>query len=50
MRVSQSSRREVNVKIDYNGYDIPDEFVVGHGLDYAQNYRNLSYVGILKGE
>ena len=48
--LNKPSRREVNVKIDYNGYDIPDEFVVGYGLDYAQNYRNLSYVGILKGE
>ncbi len=48
--LNKPSRREVNVNIDYNGYDIPDEFVVGYGLDYAQNYRNLSYVGILKGE
>jgi len=35
------------VKIDFCGVDIPDEFAVGYGLDYAQRYRNLSYVGVL---
>jgi len=34
--------------VTYNGFDIPDEFVVGFGLDYAQKYRNLKYVGVLK--
>jgi len=36
------------VKLDYTGFQIPDQFVVGYGLDYAQRYRNLPYVGILK--
>ncbi len=36
------------VKLDYMGFQIPDQFVVGYGLDYAQRYRNLPYVGILK--
>ena len=36
------------VKLDYTGFQIPDRFVVGYGLDYAQRYRNLPYVGILK--
>lgn len=35
------------VEIDYVGFDIPDEFVVGYGLDYAQRYRNLPYVSVL---
>ena len=48
--LNKPSRREVDVFVDYNGYNIPDEFVVGYGLDFAQKYRNLSYVGILKGE
>lgn len=48
--LNKPSRREVNVEVDYIGYNIPDEFVVGYGLDFAQKYRNLPYVGILKGE
>jgi hypoxanthine phosphoribosyltransferase len=36
------------VKMDYTGFQIPDRFVVGYGLDYAQRYRNLPYIGILK--
>jgi hypoxanthine phosphoribosyltransferase len=39
-----------NVDVDYKGFVIPDRFVVGYGLDYAQRYRNLAYVGILKPE
>ena len=42
--------RVKNVPIDYYGFTIPDKFVVGYGLDYAQRYRNLPYVGILKPE
>lgn len=46
--LSKPSRRKVEVKVDYLGYEIPDEFVVGYGLDYAEKYRNLPYIGILK--
>ena len=41
---------KVDVKVSYVGFDIPDEFVVGYGLDYAERYRNLPYIGILKPE
>ena len=44
------SRRTVNVGADYSCFEIGDEFIVGYGLDYAQKYRNLPYVGILKRE
>ena len=44
------SRRKVPVKADYSCFEIGDEFIVGYGLDYAQQYRNLPYVGILKRE
>ena len=40
-------RREVDVEVDYQGFIIPDEFVVGYGLDYDQRYRNLPYIGVL---
>ena len=39
--------RVVDIKADYTGFTIPDAFVVGYGLDYAQKYRNLPYVGVL---
>lgn len=38
-------RREVNVPVEFIGFSIPDEFVVGYGIDYAQRYRHLPYVG-----
>ena len=41
-------RREREVKIDYLGFKIPDEFVVGYGLDFAERYRNLPFIGVLK--
>ncbi|MGL1936723.1 MAG: hypoxanthine phosphoribosyltransferase [Fibrobacterales bacterium] len=44
--LNKPARREVEVPIDFCGIDIPDEFVVGYGLDLAQKYRNLPYVGI----
>lgn len=44
------SRRKVDIKADYACFEIGDEFIVGYGLDYAQQYRNLPYVGILKRE
>jgi hypoxanthine phosphoribosyltransferase len=46
--LSKPSRREADVKIDYLGYEIPDAFVVGYGLDYAQKYRNLPYIGVVE--
>ena len=48
--LSKPSRRQVEVPIDFCGREIPDEFVCGYGLDYAQKYRNLPYIGILKKE
>ena len=48
--LDKPSRRVVDVKVDYVGKEIPDEFVVGYGLDYAEKYRNLPYVGVLKKE
>jgi hypoxanthine phosphoribosyltransferase len=48
--LSKPSRREVEVELDYLGFDIPDKFVVGYGLDYAENYRNLPFIGVLKPE
>ena len=47
---SNASRRRAAVRADYVGYQVPDEFVVGYGLDYDEKYRNLPYVGILKPE
>lgn len=46
--LSKPDRRVVDVPVDYVGYVIPDEFVVGYGLDYAQKYRNLPYVGVVE--
>ena len=46
--LNKPDRREVEVQIDYLGFDIPDEFVVGYGLDYAQKYRNLPFIGIVE--
>lgn len=46
--LDKPSRREVNFVPDYCGKTIPDEFVVGYGLDYSEKYRNLPYVGVLK--
>jgi hypoxanthine phosphoribosyltransferase len=48
--LSKPSRREVEIKLDYLGFEVPDEFVVGYGLDYAENYRNLPFIGVLKPE
>ena len=46
--LNKPSRRKVDIKIDYNGFDIEDEFVVGYGIDYAQKYRNLPYIGVVE--
>lgn len=45
--LDKPSRRVVDVHVDYTGFEIPDEFVVGYGLDYAQKYRNLPYIGVV---
>lgn len=45
--LNKPERRNVNVQVDYRGFDIPNEFVVGYGLDYAERYRNLPYIGVL---
>ena len=46
--LDKPSRRVAEVKVDYTGFEIPDEFVVGYGLDYAQKYRNLPFIGVLE--
>ncbi len=46
--LSKPDRREKEVDISYLGFEIPDEFVVGYGLDYAQKYRNLPYIGVVE--
>jgi hypoxanthine phosphoribosyltransferase len=46
--LSKPSRRKVEVKVDYVGFTIEDHFVVGYGLDYAEKYRNLSYIAVLE--
>lgn len=48
--LDKPDRREANIKPDYFGFVVPDEFVVGYGLDYAEKYRNLPYIGVLKPE
>lgn len=47
--LDKPERREKEVRVDYVGFEIPDEFVVGYGLDYAQKYRNLPYIGVVEG-
>jgi hypoxanthine phosphoribosyltransferase len=46
--LTKPSRREIDVPLDYVGFEIPDKFVVGYGLDYDERYRNLPFVGVLK--
>ena len=46
--LDKPERREVDIRADYIGFQIPDEFVVGYGLDYDQRYRNFPYIGIVK--
>lgn len=48
--LDKPSRRQTEIHPDYNGFEIPDVFVVGFGLDYAEKYRNLPYIGVLKEE
>ena len=46
--LDKPDRRVIDVNVDYTGFQIPDEFVVGYGLDYDQLYRNLPYIGVVK--
>lgn len=48
--LDKPERRKTDIKVDYKGFDIPDEFIVGYGIDYAEQYRNLPYIAILKKE
>lgn len=46
--LDKPSRRTHEVQVDYTGFKVPDEFIVGYGLDYAQKYRNLPYIGVVE--
>ena len=48
--LNKPSRRVVDVPIDFVGFEVPDEFVIGYGLDFAEEYRNLPFIGVLKEE
>ena len=48
--LDKPERRVVDVAVDYTGFEIPDHFVVGYGLDYAQKYRNLPFIGVVEPE
>ena len=48
--LNKPDRRKVEVDVKYSGIDIPDEYVVGYGLDYDEKFRNLPFVGVLKRE
>ncbi len=48
--LTKPDRREIKVPVRYTGFEIPNEFVIGYGLDYAERYRNLPYVGVLDPE
>jgi hypoxanthine phosphoribosyltransferase len=48
--LSKPDRREIDIPLDFVGFEVPDEFVVGYGLDFAEEYRNLPFIGVLKEE
>jgi hypoxanthine phosphoribosyltransferase len=48
--LDKPSRREIDVELDYVGFEIPNKFVIGYGLDFAEIYRSLPYIGVLKKE
>ena len=48
--LDKPARRRTDIHADYVGFICPDEFIVGYGLDYAERYRNLPYIGVLKPE
>ena len=45
--LTKPARREIDVPVRYTGFEIPNEFVIGYGLDFAERYRNLPYIGVL---
>ena len=47
MLLDKPARRRVEVPVDYRGFEIEDKFVVGYGMDYAERYRNLRFIGVL---
>jgi hypoxanthine phosphoribosyltransferase len=46
--LSKPSRREIEIPLDFVGFEVPDEFVAGYGLDFDEVYRNLPFIGVLK--
>jgi hypoxanthine phosphoribosyltransferase len=46
--LSKPARREIEIPLDFVGFEVPDEFVAGYGLDFAEEYRNLPFIGVLK--
>ena len=48
--LSKPSRREMEIATDFIGFEVPDEFVIGYGLDFSEEYRNLPFIGVLKSE
>jgi hypoxanthine phosphoribosyltransferase len=48
--LDKPARRKKEITIDYKGFEVPDEFIIGYGIDYAEKYRNLPFVGLLKRE
>ncbi|MBW6411155.1 hypoxanthine phosphoribosyltransferase [Clostridium weizhouense] len=48
--LNKSARRKIELDVKYIGFEVPDEFIVGYGIDYAEKYRNLPFIGILKPE
>ena len=48
--LNKPSRREIDVPVDFVGFQVPNEFVIGYGLDYAEQYRNIPYIGVPKRE
>lgn len=48
--LNKPARRKAEVEVKYTGFEVPDAFIVGYGIDYAENYRNLPFIGVLKPE
>jgi hypoxanthine phosphoribosyltransferase len=48
--LTKPSRREIEIPVDFVGFEVPDEFVAGYGLDFDEVYRNLPFIGVLKKE